>query len=491
MTMDIKELVEAGTVLNHTTLPALDDTDSWLDTKEILEAYNREEAGDADLLAILYMGRIVFDHAEKSWYLWNGQHWERDKTGQVINFVSNQVAAQYHWAAAELRKGGHDPDLEKAVTQRARQLCKMYRVKNVLSFAQSHPNLNISGEGWDTNPWLLGVRNGVINLRTGVLDNGLPGDYIRTISPTEWESLDTKAPLWEQFLLEILSGKVEVINFLQRLLGFGLIGMQSEHILPILWGRGRNGKDTLLETLRAVLGNLAGVTSSDVLLANRWNKDAATPSINALRGKRIAWVSETNEGARFNEGQVKLLTGGGAIAARPLHGEIIEFTPAYLLMLVTNEKPQANPDDYALWKRVLLIEFNQSFVDTPRTANEHKRIKGLSYKLQGEAPGILAWLVRGCLEWQHDGLSPPQKVIAATQNYKHEVDELGEYFSTLVQDENLRVRAADLYQNYQAFCADNGLNVLGKAALGRKMGKRYERKKISGQNYYIGIGLPT
>ena len=135
----------------------------------------------------------------------------------------------------------------------------------------------------------------------------------------------------------------------------------------------------------------------------------------ALRGRRIAWASETNEGRRLDSGRVKLLTGGGFLVGRaPFGKREIAFPQSHTLFLLTNSKPHAPSEDYALWKRLKLLPFAVSFVDDPREPNERKADKGLVDKLKGEAPGVLAWLVRGCLEWQRRELDPPEIVQAAT-----------------------------------------------------------------------------
>jgi len=230
--------------------------------------------------------------------------------------------------------------------------------------------------------------------------------------------------MWDKFVNEIFDGDDELISFVQRLLGYGISGLQREHVLPILWGIGRNGKDTLLEALKYVLGDLATPVAAEVLLDSGRNPNAATPHTYSLRKRRLAWVNETNESAKLNAGQVKLLTGGGSIPARPLYGKPITYAPRFLLMLMTNHKPGASSEDYALWERVLLIPFKLSFVDEPVKEFERKRDPQLLSKLKAEASGILAWLVRGFLSWQADGLNPPESVKIATNEYPMNIEKV-------------------------------------------------------------------
>ncbi len=463
-----------------------------------LDCLEAEEAGDAELFAHLYEGgRVLFDHAAKTWHLWNGHHYRPDLIGIMRRLVPGQLAAQYLHHAAELTReaeaegeaGAPKRGQADRLIKRAKQLRKLQRIDNILKLAQSW--LGISGSEWDARPDLLGVKNGVLELPTGTLRAGRPDDRIRTVAPVEWRGLNEPAPRWEQFVCEIFGGDVELPGFLRRLLGCGIYGAVAEHVLPILWGEGRNGKDTLLETLAAVLGPGAGAVSADVLVADKAARGgAATPHLVAFQGRRLAWASETNEGARLNAGQVKLVTGGGSISARQVYGKQIEFAPSHLLLLITNHRPHAPADDYALWKRLLLLPFTQKFVDDPRAPDEHERDPHLKEKLEAEAPGILAWLVRGYLEWKRDGLKPPAAVQAATAEYQREEDTLADFVEACcIEAPHATVRAAAWFKTYQRWAEETNQRPLGSKTFYQKMQKRYTRAKDEHGYYYAGIGI--
>jgi len=207
---------------------------------------------------------------------------------------------------------------------------------------------------------------------------------------------------------------------------------------------------------------------------------------------RLAWVSESKAGARLNVEQVKWLTGGGTLTARPLHGNPVTFTPRFLLLLITNHKPKADADDYALWKRVQLIPFTQSFVDKPIAENEHKADLHLAKRLKDEGPGILAWLVRGCLAWQQEGLNPPKSVQLATETYQKEEDDLSQFVEEycLVGPDYV-VRASQFYQAYKQWAESYGTRAMGTRIFGEKMSKRYKKDRAKDGNglAYYGIGL--
>ncbi len=461
----------------------------------VLHCLDCEEAGDAELFAHLYIGRrVLFDHSEKQWYMWGGHYYRADRCGIIRRLVIAQLATQYLYHAAELTReaeaegeaGAHKRGQADHLVKRAKQLRKLQRIDNILKLAQSW--LGIEGGDWDNRADLLAVKNGVLEIETGTLRAGRTTDTIRTVAPAEWRGLHEPAPRWEQFTLEIFGGNVELSKFLQRLLGIGLYGAVKEHRLPIFHGVGRNGKDTLLETVNRVMGNCAGAVSSDVLVPDKRPRGgAASPHLCDLQGRRIAWVSETDEGARFSVGQVKYLTGGGSISARPLYGKQYEFAPSHLLLLITNNKPHAPADDYALWERLLLVPFTQKFVANPQAENEHLCDIHLKEKLENEASGILAWLVRGYIEWKRDGLNPPAAVKAATEQYQENEDVLQQFINDCcIEAEDARAPAGDLFTTYQKWA---GKGAMWRNTFAEKMGAKFTKKASNGRNYYQGIGI--
>lgn len=460
----------------------------------MINALKKSETGDAELLAMMYRDRVVFDHTEREWYVWNGAHWQIDRTGNVSNLVAYQIAGQYLHAAGELQKSGAADDAA-AMTKRAGSLRRRNSISNVLARAESQPNIALTGEEWDANPWLLGVANGVVDLRDGSFSAGNPRHYIRKAAPTPWLGMDTPAPRWERFLSEIFAGDEDLINFVQRLLGYGITGLAIEHIFPVLWGDGRNGKGTLLETIGAVLGNdLASPTeASTLMMASRGGGGGPQPFVYALRGTRIIWASETNEGQVMNIGLVKRLTGGDTITCRTLHSKPVTFAPTYLILLLTNNKPHVTAEDPAIWDRLRLIPFTERFVADPKADHEHPQDKYLAQTLRTEGPGILAWLVRGCLEWQQTGLHAPASVTEETDSYRREEDILGQFLSECtVQIDGERVYGSDMYRAYSTWCEENGITPRSNTVFGKKIKRFYltDARDMHGV-YYKDIALRT
>jgi putative DNA primase/helicase len=489
----------------------------------VLECLQDEEEGDARLYCHLFRGKCVYDHTEGMWYEWQGHHWERDECKHALLLASGPLASVYLDASAQLAEEaaqsekrldpdllqhfkGDDPHLQRyewlramtgALIGRAKALKKLKRAQSILTYAQAY--LRITSREWDTHPWLLACTNGVLDLQSGELQQGKPDDYLKTAIPTEWVALETLAPRWDQFLQEIFQDKPEqereaLIAFLQRLLGYGITGSTAHHVFTILYGEeGRNGKDTLLDTLKDVLGTLVGAVSNDLFVAqDKFRASGApTPHLCDLQGKRLVWGSETRQGDKLNIAQIKLLSGGGEISTRQLHGRQYSFIPTHKLLLMTNYKPHADARDQAFWSRACLLEFGIRFVERPHAPNERQADPGLKETLKEERSGILAWLVRGCLAWQQQGLAIPTSICLATEKYRDEEDRILHFLNErcLTRPE-VSIKASVLYEAYKAWCEENQFGRGMNATLfGNEISRRFEKKTTKVGRVYQGVGL--
>jgi putative DNA primase/helicase len=338
----------------------------------------------------------------------------------------------------------------------------------------------ITGEKLDADPWLLGCENGVVDLRTGRHRPGRPDDWITKTSPVEWKGLDAPAPTWERFLLEIMDGDRDRVDYLRRALGYGVTGLTREHILMVFFGSGRNGKGALLETAQGVLGPLAGAIQSEMLLNQGRVRNSAGPSpdIMSLKGKRIVIASETERGQHMAAARVKSMASSDTLTGRNPHDRCqISFRPSHLLILATNFKPKANADDPALWARMQLVEFPLSFVDHPVAPNERLIDRTLEDKLLAEYPGILAWFVRGCLEWQVRGLDPPRAVVEATAAYRRTEDDLADFLEEkCIVSENSQVSAKAIYSAFKDwFTSTVADKAPSQKRFGEMLGLRFQK----------------
>ena len=492
--------------LQYAPDPGQEQSEDDLSPQEISDALQRNEDGDAWLYVEQHRDRFCYDTAAGRWYIWEGQCWVGDTLNEAIRAVDSVIEAygqevsRQAWQRLQAEKSGNTErskqhkNKEDELLKRIRSLQTISRKEKILTLARSGADsLAIRGDEWDQDTWLLGCRNGVIDLRTGILQPGKPEDFIKTVAPVEYQGIDTPAPTWERFISDICGENRDLPAYLQKLHGYGITGLSNWHVYPIFYGpQGRNGKGTLLETIKYVLGDLAHKTKAETLLQAKHvpSRGSADADTLAFRGKRIIWASETSEGRKLNAARIKELCGGDTLNARAVYGrDPVEFSPTHLLILLTNEKPQAPAHDAALWERIHLIPFNVRFVDNPHGPNEHRADHDLPDKLKAEAPGILAWLVRGCLAWQKEGLRPPETVVAATAQYKKDEDLIDRFISDCCMlGPNFVVQAGSLYTAYQKWAADMGMKAMTGINFGKEMQSRfdsYEKRHV----FYLGVGL--
>ena len=482
-----------------------------ISSQDMGKAAREGQDGDAWLLKEVLKGQYVYDYSLGEWFRFAGHSWELDSVNSIYQATSAAIDL-YSGELVEITKKkikALDPPstenakifqeleaLEKLLFKKIKELQKKAYKADVLFLARSGPDtLGISGQEWDMDPWKLGCANGVLDLKTGDFRPGRPEDYIRTACPTEWKGINEPCPTWERFQNEIMNQNTETVNFKQRLYGYSITGHRKEHILPIAVGDGRKGKGTEFEALEYTLGSLAGAIQGELLLEQDRIRNSAAPSpdILALRGKRLVWASETNEGRKLNEGKVKWLCGGDTLVGRAPFGKTeINFKPTHTLFLMTNHKPKANPNDYALWQRIHLIEYSFSFVDNPTKPNERQRDPDLPEKLKAEASGILAWLVRGCLAWQREGLNPPATVKDATREYQTNEDDIGKFIENnciLGPDERVKVNFL-----YESFLEWSGSKIALKT-FSRDLLKRYDSierlPRTKAGYFYKGLSMKS
>ena len=469
----------------------------WADLRELLEpnyrtrrgepgAVNSDpvdfrltDTGNAEFLADLFGHRIRYDHRRHRWLLWEHHHWCPDRDGHIARLAGE--AARIRYSRAETIT---DLKQRQAVAHWAIGSESRMRLDASTSLARNIRPIADSGENWDRDVWLLGVSNGVVDLRTGELRPGRLDDRITMSTGVQFDS-EAKCPRWKQFLNEVF-GDDELIAWLSRALGYSVSGDTTEQCIFIGHGRGANGKTKFNEAIRAALGDYSH--SSPFSTFELYQRAAIPNDLAALEFKRFVTSSETNDNTRLNEARVKAISGGDPITARYLHAEFFTFMPHLKLWLFVNHKPKVVDDSHGFWRRVRLIPFIRQF-------SGEAEDKKLGETLRVEAPGILSWLVRGCLEWQKRGLEPvPEVVKVATQEYKEESDALAGFISDRgVQDANATIKASDLYNEYKNWAVEQGMRekeILTSTAFGRRMRDKFSKEKRGGTVYYFGIGLP-
>ena len=439
----------------------------------------RTDMGNGERLAARSKGRLRYCKPWGKWLAWDGKRYATDDTDAVSRHAKRAVRLMLAEAATIT-----DDDKRKLHLAHAVGSQSPAAISNMLAMAASEPGVPILPADMDRDGWLLNCLNGTVDLRTGTLKPHDQADTITKLCPVEFDP-DAACPLWESTLDLFFASDQKLIAYWQRVCGYALVGVIRDHVMPIAYGEGSNGKSTILGTMLDVLGpDYAMKAPPDMLMAKA--HDSHPTERADLFGKRLVVAIETAEGRRLDETMVKELTGGDKIRARRMREDFWEFSPTHTLIMATNHRPKIRGTDNGIWRRLKLVPFSVKV-----TGDQDD--KGMAAKLLGEAAGILAWAVRGCLAWQVNGsLREPDSVLAATAEYRSEQDVLGSFLAELtVQNPSIRTRCGEVYQAYKQWAEDAGERPLTLTEFGNRMKDRGISQKISNGKWYVGIGLKT
>ena len=372
------------------------------------------DLGNARRLVQLFGVDLRYCYDWRQWLVWDTTRWRPDRNGEIVRRAKRTVQTLYTEAAAL-----EDKDARKAAVRWALASESDARIQAMMSLAASEIGIPIIPEDLDANAWLLNCSNGTVNLRTGDLHPHRREDLITKRCPVTYDR-DAACPQWIQFLQQVFLGKPELIAFVRSAIGYSLTGDVRERVLFIPYGKGRNGKSTLLELIAEMLGDYSLRTPTETLMVKPYNQ--IPNDLAQLPGRRFVHASESEEGKRLSESLIKDLTGRDTISARFMRGEFFQFQPVCKLWLRTNHKPVIRGTDNAIWDRIRLIPFDLRI-------SEEQEDCGLPGRLREELPGILAWAVGGCLSWQAHGLGLPTEVKIASATYRAEMDQLAAFLS--------------------------------------------------------------
>lgn len=486
---------------------------------DLLAYFNENRVGDAKLYSRLHRGTVIYVKYWDRFLIWGGHHWIEDDFDMAAQRIED--VCELYLRLAESKQAEADEETDKdirskleglvsAVLRRVSQLRDTPGQDKLLQMLRRiRDPLVVLPKQIDQQHYVKACPNGVIDLRTGELRPGRPEEYILNGIVTEYDPellrKDDPCPETNRFLLSSMDGDQELVDFIWRLLGYGLITERRDHIFTIMWGEhGRNGKDTLIKLVTHVLGQtLSGDVPVEMFLQMQQtrNSSAPSPDVLALRGMCVAWINEAEEGQRFALAKLKKLTGGGYITARGLQDKLqTTWLQTHLPIMTTNELPKAKADDAAFWARAILIKWPLSFVERPEQPYERPADKDLNEKIGAEAKGVLARMVRGSMEYLRDGLKIPDKVREWTREQRASWDDVGLFISEWCVSEpyqanpdkyTMKVSATDLHE---AFCVwyaryrDRRFSISAKK-FAEALNKKDIAYKRSNGSWRLGIDL--
>lgn len=357
-------------------------------------------------------------------------------------------------------------------------------IRDLITLAETEPDITARLTDFDADPWLLNCENGTIDLRTGKLISHKREALHSRMAPVAFDE-NARCDRWMTFLGDVTDTQVELMDFLQRAIGYSLSGLTREQCLFFCYGLGANGKSVFIETVQSMLGNYSMNTRSETIMLKR---DGGIPNdVARLAGARFVAINETGENQRIDEPLLKDLTGQDTVTARFLHREFFDFKPAFKFWLRGNHKPQIRGTDLGIWRRIRLIPFTVTIPEADRDPD-------LGDKLLTELPGILRWAVEGTVKWQKAGLNPPQIVTDAVQEYRSEMDVLGQFLSDrCAVRQHAQVTAKALYRAYKEWANRSGEHSVNQTRFGLAMVERgFSKKRGTGGSYvYTGLELPV
>jgi P4 family phage/plasmid primase-like protien len=362
------------------------------------------------------------------------------------------------------------------------------RLEAMLSIAARLEPLASAADRFDRDPWLFNCRNGTVDLRTGELHPHVQDDGITRLAPVDYRP-DARYEPWERFLEEATAGQEGMAEFLRRAAGYTLTGDTSEEYVFIAHGGAGRGKTTFLEALAAAMGDYAGSVRIEVLTDGARSTGGHNEDIARLAGKRLVTAVEASEGERLREGLFKSLTGGDTIPASLKNKPVFEFTPAFKLWMATNHVPRMRADDEGLRRRVIKLPF-----DNP-PAHKDKALKRRLRTTREAREAVLAWAVRGCLEWQRYGLEAPSSVTDATARLWEAMDQVAQFFDEcLVFGDEHRTLSRDLQAAYDSWAEEQGIPMrfrLGFKRLTERLRSHGcgDGKDGHGTRFWWGVGL--
>jgi len=439
--------------------------------------FNPTDTGNAERLVARFGQDLRYNWSRSAWHVWTGTHWGEDLDGRLEQ-LAKATARGIPDEAVGLSGDAYTKRLKWAASSEAAG-----KRAAMIDLARSEDGIPILADQLDRDPWVFNVANGTLDLRTGQVRPHNQQDLLAKIAPVAYDPNAT-CPRFLDWLHQIMLGRHDLVTFLQRAMGYSLTGNISERVVFILHGSGRNGKTTLLETMGGILGDYAGTAPAEMLLARRG--DAGIPNdLARLPGTRFVSATETGEGRRLDEVKIKSVSGGDTISARFMREEWFDFKPTFKIWLGTNHKPEIRGTDNAIWDRIRLVPFDYRVPDD-------QKISDLSASfIAEEAPGILAWMVQGCLDWQRDGLTMPGDVLQATAQYRHDMDPLANWIEDRCEIRpGVREAAKTLFTDYVSYCESAGEEPLKQRTFGMRLTERGCGEAKSGATRYrTGIRL--
>ena len=445
--------------------------------------YSLDDKGNARRLMDRIRGRFHYLSEEKAVLTWNGRKWAPDKT--------NSLQHEFNLMADEqLEKAQQRGD--EVATKFWQRCANMPRVNGCLGQLQSQPGWVITHEELDQDQGLLNLHNGTYNLKTHEL---APHDRTRYMTKATSVSYDPTAtcPNFEAFMERTVPDP-QMRSYVQRALGYSLLGEADQRSLFLICGPSGTGKSTLMTTIEMLFGDYGTTAPSGTLRATGRENSGPSNDLHQLMGKRFVSTSETNEHTAYNEDLIKRLTGRDKIASRRLYQDFVTWSPRCAIWLATNHPPRFNSDDDAIWRRAKVIPFTTVLLGKDQVSDYATIV------LAKELNGILNWVLAGLRDYQQNGLQEPGHVQDMAHEVRLQSDPVSRFIEDKIADgvltmgESNMIRSTELYTMYADWTRVVGERALGSRRFTNRLGSAFpplELSRVSGNYVWQGIGRAT
>lgn len=451
-------------------------------TKHVNQAYRYTltDSGNAERFDNLFGDVVRYVKEWRCFIVYSGKLWKPDMSGaKMLGFAKDVARAIYHETANEL-----DDTKRQELAKHARSSESEHRRQAMVKLLMAEPGIEISQTELDRGPFLLNCSNGTIDLRTGELRPHNKADLITQIAPVEYKP-DAKSELWETFLQQVFAGNQDVINYVQRAVGYSASGDNSELAMFFNYGTGFNGKSTLLGAIQGTLGSdYATEVDPGVFMVQKHKNLGPDEASAELYKRRFVKSTETQEGEKLSVGFIKKFTGGEDLHCNRKYQHAFNYRPTHKLWLSGNHEPVITDTTDSIWGRLKKIPFTTFFAP-------EQRIPNLRDKLTKEhKEAILAWIVQGCLAWQKQGLAEPEAISHATKEYREDQDILRDFLNECCTFQaSATIAVATLYKTYKQWCDDNDTYCLGKNTFNSRLQEKGMKKDKGTGNKTIWRGI--
>lgn len=447
--------------------------------------YSWDEAGMADLFSECYTNEARYCKEAKSWYVYDEGVWQMDVGALLIARKIKEFVRLMALYCGEIA----DEDIRKKYCSLIAKMGDRRFRDRIAKDAEE--TMLISLADFDRDPFLINCLNGTFDLKTCVFRPHNYSDYLTMQTRFEYTRQNVKCERWNHFIAEVTENDKDKMNYLQKALGYSMLGKANEECMFILHGKStRNGKSTLLSTIEYMLSDYATQAPVELICRTERSRgvENASPVLARLKGRRFVTMSESASNGKLDEEVIKQYTGGEAVTARELYGRPFTFIPQFTLWLSCNDLPAVRDKSLFASKRLKVIEFNRHF----REDEQDNTLKDF-FRTPDAMTGIFSWLVDGYFKYRLWGLEMPESMLPVVRRYEKDNDTVLQFLEQCCQHTDGGCPAKVLYENYKCWCRSNGYYVYSakkfNAALRANPEWYSSERKVHNALIYDGISF--